>query len=287
MQIISDLGKLSIDPRGFFTKLWDNFWGIFFETKNVLTIKTDHIKQVALIAEKFDELFGDKGPDENFKEAVLDKQSPEVTKKLNNGDRLSPDEVKKLQEDTLFAMRKQRYLDDLRTTLPAKFNLDLISYDQMRENEPKNAVFEKYLYKLKEELIKGGYPSLVTSHVDVHKFLFFVDGMEAEVTVNSLTDLPNLKKFLDRSRAEAKSEQVRLGTYQTKAELLRKLEKKDQFHEEDAGRIREQYLQNLEKDKIIEGLKQKLRQTRVEKSEEESFGDMSHGDEDEKNGEEI
>lgn len=195
--ILQGLAVLSDDKR----TMEDKIWGFFRrETPHVKQLKLDN--QEALTNLKID--FNRTVKGSSFGD-VVKKMSQDVQDKLAVGELLTDAEVGELQAKTRMAMQRQRYIDDLQSSIPARIEGNLKT--EFNGIMPEKAVFEKYLHKLKESLIKGRYPNMVTSHLDVHKFVFFIlpGGQHKEITVNSLEDLDRLEGFLNRCVDDAES----------------------------------------------------------------------------------
>lgn len=226
--IMAKLGQLNVDPRSTLTRWWDNFVGLVTKSANVQALEKANQDLIKTIESEFNKVVGKDTvvgdivlKNKSFDEAVLSKQPDEVKAKLKSGERLTADEVKQLQADTFRAMKYQRYLDDLRSSpIPVKFELGDLVLTEM----PDEIVFERYLHKLKEELIKGNYPPTITADPDVHKFIFFNrKGEYEEVIVESFEDLLQLQKRLDVCVADAQKERGKLNLYFTPEQLERKL----------------------------------------------------------------
>ncbi len=184
---------------------WDKFWGILgWKTENVERLEEENRTAFKTLKDSFSSAV--EGSD--FDEDVIKKMAwKQVEDKLEAGKPLTDTEVKQLQAYTLRAMQRQRYMDDLKKAVPEEIEGNL--REQFNDVMPKKEVFDKYLHKLKEALIRGNYPGLVTSHEDVRKFIFFTPkGEHKEITVNSLEDLDTLQGYMKQCVTDAMKNKV-------------------------------------------------------------------------------
>lgn len=188
-KVLEQITKLGEDKR----EVWDKVYGFFGR-------KTEHLEELReenkQIFRNLKIRFNAAVTGSNFRNDVIKQMSPDVQKKIEDGERLTDEEVNQLQAHTLRAMQRQRYIDELKNVVPGAIEGNLKS--EFDGKMPEKEVFEKYLHKLKEALIKSNYPGLITSHADVHKFIFFIlpKGEYKEITVNSLKDLDELEGYI-------------------------------------------------------------------------------------------
>lgn len=218
-KIMVEFNNLEVDDRGFFSRLWDNMWGaVGSETAGVKNLKLNNQTRFEkVIRPGFNEFVAKNDlKNDDFDKAVLAKQPKAVQDKLKEGELLTSDEVKKLQADTHMAILRQRYLDELRDNpIPAKLELE---EKFVNSKMPEKAIFEKYLHKLREELMRANYPTMITSDLNPHRFKFFIEGKYEEFSVHTLKDLRKLRERLDACVKEAKKEQEALGRYEPGAQ---------------------------------------------------------------------
>lgn len=216
--VLEEFNQLSEDKRNG----WDKFVGFFGrETKHVKQLKIDNQLAFTQLKIKFNIIV--KG--QSLKD-VVNTLPKDLRDKLNSGERLTNNEVKQLQARAFRAMQEERFEEDLRKKVPREIKGNLkAAFAGQTLDKP---VFERYLSKLKESLIRGGYPGFVTSDVDPRKFLFFQEGQLKIVTVDSVDDLDSLEMALKACREKAvkwDSEKViesLKSKYEQKIEALQK-----------------------------------------------------------------
>lgn len=193
-QLLEELNKFGVDQR----TRWDKFYGFFGgETQHVKQLKLEN--QTLLL--KLNTIFDKTVKGQSFNNAVVNKLPQSLWAKLGSGEQLTENEVKQLQSYTFRAMKEQRFEDDLKRGVPSEITGNLKA--EFNGKTPNKVIFDRYLQKLKAELIRGGYPGLVTSDVDPRKFLFFKEGKLITITIKSVKDLDNLEAELKVCRDKA------------------------------------------------------------------------------------
>lgn len=201
-QILRELSQLSVDSRDW----WDRMWGaIGIETDHVKETKASSVQLFKQIEASFNRVVGRQNleANESYQDVVFSELSGAVQDKLQKGQPLNSVELRQVQEQTFLAMQRQRYIDDLRERVPADIVGSLST--KLKDAKIERGEFHQYLHKLKGELIRGGYPALITSDSDVRKFIFFNNGVHEEIIVEKKTDLDKLEDLLRACRKEAES----------------------------------------------------------------------------------
>lgn len=240
--VLEGFNKLSEDQRS----KWDKFCGFLgIETEHVKQLKVNNQLAFTQLKINFNKLV--KG-DQSLKDIVS--QLPEnVTAKLESGERLTEKEVKQLQTLASRAMQKQRFEEDLRNKVPREIRGKLRTAFQGKTLE--NSVFERYLSKLKDTLISGGYPAFITSDVDPRKFLFFLNGQLIAVKVNSVNDLDVLQDRLKDCRNEALEWEAKNVIERLKSENEKAMKAQEKVNQKIVGMLDEKVMDREERNKEL------------------------------------
>lgn len=176
------------DNRGFFDKLGSAARRMF--GGNEQEIKDNKEKYDSLVSN-----LTEYGVNFNFPKAIKEK--------LKNGEYLTENEFQLLNTAlvnvTRLAPIKKAFTDQLKER-----NVSKIEGDITKEFPKDTPIDVHFLSALKRDLIKGGFPDMVTANPDPRKFEFFLGEFEPEVLeVKNREDLFKLKERLEECSKEA------------------------------------------------------------------------------------